>query len=117
MLKALRNTFSGIQLSRILPDQVPMIPSMIIPTKRAMYGANANPSIPKAMIFMPCCQDINAAWVATVVLLSLVDALIKGAIKGPVPPTNIVANDAMPPIPTNDKLDNFIDPIFGPHSE
>ena len=50
-------------------------------------------------------------------LLSLVDALMKGAIKGPVPPTNIVANDAIPPIPANDTHDDFIEPIFGPQTE
>lgn len=104
-------------MSRILPDQVPTVPSRTIPTNSSKYGVNANPSIPKVTIFMPCCHDMNAAWVATVALLSLVDALMKGAIKGPVPPTNIVANDAIPPIPANDTHDDFIDPIFGPQTE
>ena len=88
-----------------------------IPTNNAKYGVNVNPSNPKAMIFMPCCHDIKAAWVATVILLSLVVALMKGAINGPVPPTNIVANDAIPPIPVNVGQDGCIDWIFGPHIE
>ena len=90
---------------------------MIIPINSAKYGAKANPSNPKAMIFMPCCHDIKAAWVETVILLSLVDALMKGAISGPVPPTNMVANDAIPPIPMKVTQDDLIDLMFGPQIE
>ena len=73
------------------------IPNITIVMIRYIYSEKENPRKIKTIIFIPCFQVINAACVATVDCLFLVNDLINGAIIGPDAPMNIVRNDDIKP--------------------
>ena len=74
-------------------------------------------SLEKVRIFTPCCHDIKAACVATVIRRSSVVALINGATNEPVPPTNIVAKEEITPIPIKFNQEGLIALEEKPQSE
>ena len=91
------------------------MPNTIMPSMSGIYGVKVKPRTPKVRIFMPCCHDMKAACVETVAWRSSVVDLTKGATRGPVPPTNIVAKEENIPTLVNVIHEAFIALVAGPH--